>query len=189
MYLRDRIDAGGRLAHALVKQCGHLNGAVVLALPRGGVPVAEEVVKALKHAELDVLIVRKIGAPGYPEYGIGALAEGGYIHINQAAAAATGATAGQIQAVVEDETRELNRRVQTYRNGEPYRSVAGRPTVIVDDGLATGKSFRGRCEWGSSNDIHMVAMAPSDTCIQPMIAVSRLANQGTCLNFQNIGAV
>ena len=139
MYLRDRIDAGGRLAHALIKQCGHLSGAVVLALPRGGVPVAEEVVKALKHADLDVLIVRKIGAPGYPEYGIGAIAEGGYIHINEAAAAGTGATQAEIEAVVEQEAREMSRRVQTYRNGEPYISVAGRPTVIVDDGLATGK--------------------------------------------------
>ena len=110
---------------------------MVIALPRGGVPVAYEVAHALK-APLDVLAVRKLGAPGNPEFGVGAIAEDGTTVLNPDTARRVGMTQELLDATLEREIRELRRRVERYRDGRRQSDVRGRTVVVVDDGLATG---------------------------------------------------
>jgi predicted phosphoribosyltransferase len=110
---------------------------VVLALPRGGVPVAAEVARAL-GAPLEVLVARKLGAPHQPELGIGALAEGGVRVVDPAAVRALHLAPADVEAVATREAAELDRRVHRYRGDRPLPDLAGRTAVVVDDGLATG---------------------------------------------------
>jgi len=136
----DRADAGRRLADALHDYAGRRD-VVVLALPRGGVPVAYQVALAL-HAPLDVLVVRKLGMPSDPEFAIGAIATGGAIHLQHAAIRAMGVTDGQLADVIARETVELERRDALYRGGRAPLPVDGRVAIVVDDGVATGASMR-----------------------------------------------
>ena len=128
---RDRA-AAGRLLAERVRALG-LDDPLVLALPRGGVPVAYEVALAL-DAPLDVIVARKVGAPGHAEYGIGAVAEGGGVVVSDDAWLAGGGW----ERLVAAERAELERRVRRYRGDRPLPDVAGRDVVLVDDGLATG---------------------------------------------------
>jgi putative phosphoribosyl transferase len=137
--LRDRRDAGERLGDRLIATLS-LTGerTVVLALPRGGVPVASEVARRLR-APLDVFVARKIGAPGHPEAGIGAIAEGhDDVVVDERAVRALRLSPEDLATLVEAERRELRRRVDQYRQGRPMPDVARRDVVLVDDGLATG---------------------------------------------------
>jgi len=131
----DRRDAGRRLAELLLPFA--TEDPVVVALPRGGVPVAREVAEALR-APLEILAVRKLGAPHNPEYGIGAIAEGGTRVFDAEALAVLGIDGRDLDAIVARETAELERRVETYRGGRPPLSLAGRTAIVVDDGVATG---------------------------------------------------
>ncbi len=133
----DRREAGRALAQRV--RVSPEDDPVVLALPRGGVPVAVEVAAAL-HAPLDVLAVRKLGAPGQPELAVGAVAEGRIGVLDQRAAALTGLTQELLDATLDAEERELRRRVRAYRGGRPATSIEGRTAILVDDGLATGLS-------------------------------------------------
>lgn len=135
----DRADAGRRLGDLLRGR--DLVDPVVLALPRGGVPVGYEVAAAL-GAPLDVLVARKIGAPFQPELGVGALAEDGPPIFDDATLAALGLTAADLAPTVAREQAELARRVQHYRGNRPALPVADRTVVLVDDGLATGATAR-----------------------------------------------
>jgi putative phosphoribosyl transferase len=132
---RDRVDAGRRLAERLGKWRG--GDVVVLGLPRGGVPVAAEVAQAL-GAPLDVIVARKLGAPGNPELGMGAIAEGGAVYVNERIRDAVGATPGDVEAVIAAERAELERRVQRYRGGRSLPELRDRTVILVDDGIATG---------------------------------------------------
>lgn len=136
----DRTQAGRALAAALLPM--QLRDPVVLALPRGGVPVGYEVAKAL-NAPLDIIMVRKIGAPGHKEYGIGALVDGSspQVVIDEAAARMVGATEAYIEHEVASELAEIERRRAAYRTG-PAVSVQGRTAIIVDDGIATGNTVK-----------------------------------------------
>jgi putative phosphoribosyl transferase len=134
MPFRDRRHAGRLLAEAVARM--GLERPVVVALPRGGVPVAYEVARAL-GAPLDVLVARKLGAPYNPEFGVGALAEGGVEVYNPRALASAGVTEAQMAPTVAREQAELSRRLDQYREGRSL-DVQGRPVVLVDDGLATG---------------------------------------------------
>jgi putative phosphoribosyl transferase len=132
---QDRADAGTQLA-------GRLTGLrdqdpVVVALPRGGVPVAREIAAAL-DAPLEVLAVRKLGAPGQPELGIGAIAEDGSGIVDQGTVRALGVSDQQLQSIIDRETAELRRRVALYRGDRPAIDLAGRTVIVVDDGVATG---------------------------------------------------
>ena len=131
----DRRDAGRRLARLLLPLAGE--DPVVVALPRGGVPVAREVADAL-GAPLEVLAVRKLGAPHNPEYGIGAIAEGGTRVFDPEALAVLGIDGGELETIVARESAELERRVGAYRGGRPLLPLAGRTAIVVDDGVATG---------------------------------------------------
>jgi putative phosphoribosyl transferase len=110
---------------------------VVLALPRGGVPVATEVAAALR-APLDVVVVRKVGLPGQPEVGVGAVAEEGAVFLDEPLLRRVRLTAADLEPAVAAERTELARRVSLYRAGRPPRPLAGRTAVVVDDGLARG---------------------------------------------------
>ncbi|MEV0592299.1 phosphoribosyltransferase [Nonomuraea cavernae] len=133
----DRAEAGEMLAERLQ----HLRDPVVLALPRGGVAVAVPIARRL-GAVLDVLVTRKIGYPPSPELGVGAIAEGGEPVFDHQLLRRLGLTPESVADVVEDERRELARRVETYRQGRPLPALAGREVVVIDDGLATGGTAR-----------------------------------------------
>jgi putative phosphoribosyl transferase len=134
---RDRSDAGRRLA-ALLQQFRR-ERPVVVGIPRGGVPVAAEVARAL-DAPLDIVVVRKIGAPHNPEYAIGAVAEGGVHVLGEEAVRALGLTEERCRALVAYGEQELRARQQRYRAGRAPIELTGRTVILVDDGLATGRS-------------------------------------------------
>lgn len=132
---RDRRDAGRRLAERLERE--HLVDPSVLALPRGGVPVGDMVASALA-APLEAFVARKLGAPGHPEFGIGAIAEGSDEVVVTAAAARLGLSDEDLAHLAEEERAELDRRVRAFRRGRRLPHMEGRDVVLVDDGLATG---------------------------------------------------
>ena len=135
----DRFAAGRALARALHAYAAQRD-VLVLALPRGGVPVAFEVARAL-GAELDVLIVRKLGVPHQPELALGAISSGNALYLNRDLIALTGVTKAEIESVLEAEREELARRELLYRGSRPAVRVEGRTVIVVDDGIATGASM------------------------------------------------
>lgn len=158
---RDRQDAGAQLAAELV----HVRAAapVVVGLARGGVPVAHEVAAAL-GAPLDVLVVRKLGAPGREEFALGAIGEGVRV-MNERAVRALGVSEAELFAIEERERGELQRRTAQYRGGHPATELRGRVVIVVDDGIATGASARAACrivhEKGATRIILAVPVAPA----------------------------
>lgn len=138
--LKDRVDAGQELVNALKKYKDQKN-TIVLALPRGGVPVGYEIASAL-HLPMTVFIVRKLGVPGQEEFAMGALAEDGFVVMNEPLINQLGMTDREIQTVVEKETTELNRRVQHYRHGAPLPQLKQKNIILVDDGIATGATVK-----------------------------------------------
>lgn len=135
----DRVDAGRQLADAL-RGLAPRAPLVVLALPRGGVPVAFEVARAL-HAPLGVLTVRKLGVPGHEELAFGAVASGGLRYLDDDIIARVGVSPDTVEAVTARERIELDRRDRVYHAGHPFPEVAGSSVAIVDDGVATGSTM------------------------------------------------
>jgi predicted phosphoribosyltransferase len=164
MRFRDREDAGRRLA-ALVAQLD-LDDPVVLALPRGGVPVAAQVAHALA-APLDVILVRKLGVPSQPELAMGALGEEGVRVLDRELVARARVRDDQLADVERRERDELARRARAYRGAREPFPIAGRTVVIVDDGLATGASARAAIEVararGADRVVLAVPVAPPET--------------------------
>ncbi|WP_375756188.1 phosphoribosyltransferase [Corallococcus exercitus] len=138
---RDRFDAGRALGQRLRVLLGDSTDVLVLALPRGGVPVGFEVARIL-GVPLDVFVVRKLGTPGHEELAMGAIATGGVTVLNQGVVRRLGIPQAAITAAAEREARELIRREQLFRDGRPPARVEGRTVIIVDDGLATGSTMR-----------------------------------------------
>jgi predicted phosphoribosyltransferase len=136
----DRREAGVVLADRLEQFAGRRD-VVVLALPRGGVPVGYEVARAL-GAPLDVFVVRKLGLPGHPELAMGAIASGGVRVLNEDVLESIAVSQAAIDAVTRTEQLELERRERAYRDGRPLVPIEGRVVVLVDDGLATGSTMR-----------------------------------------------
>jgi len=137
----DRVEAGQLLGHALGERLRNRTNVIVLALPRGGVPVGYEVARAL-HAPLDVFIVRKLGVPGHEELAMGAIASGGVRVLNDDVLRHIPTSRAAIEAVSARELVELERREKSYRGSKPPLDVRGKTVVIVDDGLATGSTMR-----------------------------------------------
>jgi putative phosphoribosyl transferase len=156
MIFADRADAGRRLAARLQ----HLRGerAVVLGLPRGGVPVAFEVARAL-GAPLDVIVVRKLGIPFQPELGMGAVGEDGARVINDEVVRVAGVSGAELAAVEARERAELERRAKRYRDGRPRQPLAGLVAVVVDDGIATGSTARAACQIARAQGAARVVLA------------------------------
>jgi predicted phosphoribosyltransferase len=141
---RDRADAGRRLGKVLAEK--HLGGElIVLGLPRGGVPVAAEVARAL-GAPLDVLIVRKIGAPFNPELAVGSVAVGGVTVYNESMLRELGLDRNDLAPIVERERREVARRERSYRGDEPLPDLTGKVVIVADDGAATGATMQAGVE-------------------------------------------
>jgi putative phosphoribosyl transferase len=142
-----------------------IRDAVVLGLPRGGVPVAAEVARALE-APLDVLVVRKLGSPGNPEYAMGAIGEDGVRVIHAQIVAALRVSAEQLAEIEQAERVELERRATRYRQGAPPLDLRGRTAVIVDDGIATGATAQAACEVaegrGATEIVLATPVAPQD---------------------------
>ena len=139
VLFRDRADAGRRLAARLV---GYRDeGPVVLSLPRGGRPVGLEISRAL-DAPLDVFIARKLGAPGQPELGIGAVAQGGALVLNERIVRALGIPEDYLEQAAAEELAEVERRLSLLRGERPEPEIRGRTAILVDDGLATGVTAR-----------------------------------------------
>jgi len=139
VQFRDRRDAGLQLAERLRSHA--LDSPIVVALPRGGVPVGYEVARAL-NAPLDVWVVRKVGVPWQPELGVGAVAEGGYLYLSRGMLAALGLSEASLAETIQRERAEVERRVRTFRAGQPRAKLSGRSVLLVDDGIATGGTVR-----------------------------------------------
>jgi predicted phosphoribosyltransferase len=140
MLFQDRSDAGRQLA-SKVREYANLPDVLVLALPRGGVPVAFEVAQEL-DAPLDVYLVRKLGLPGHPELAMGAIASGGVRVLNEDVVQGLLVPGELIDEIASQEEEELKRREQLYRDGRPALEVRGRTILLIDDGLATGSTMR-----------------------------------------------
>ena len=178
---KDRVDAGQQLATAVVRL--GLVDPVVLALPRGGVPVAAEVARAL-HAPLDLLIVRKIGAPGQPELAVAAMAEGEppTVVIDERTSQVTEGDHAYIKREVRTQRAEIERRCQAYRRGCARLDVAGKTVVVVDDGIATGTTVRAALKalhrMRPSRVVLAVPVASNDTIYE----LSKLVDDVVCLS-------
>jgi putative phosphoribosyl transferase len=163
---RDRAEAGRYLATKLDAYRGRAD-LLVLALPRGGVPVGFEVAIAL-HAPLDVFIVRKLGLPGHEELAIGAIATGGAKVLDHYLIHELGISEEELTRVVAREERELERREMEYRGSKPPVSVKGHTAILVDDGLATGYTMRAAVAAlkleGAAQIVVAVPVAPPETC-------------------------
>ena len=164
----DRRDAGRRLAQALGRYAGR-DDVVVLALPRGGLPVAFEVARAL-GAALDVFVVRKLGVPGHEELAMGAIASGGAISLNRNVMTALAITPDDVREVAKVEGEEVGRREELYRQGRPPLDLRGRVVLVVDDGLATGSTMfaavRALRQLGPARVVVAVPVAPAQTCAE-----------------------
>jgi len=156
MAFVNRVDAGRRLAERL----RHLGGepVVVLGLPRGGVPVAFEVARAL-DAPLDVIVVRKLGVPDQPELAMGAIGEDGIRVLNDQVISITRVSEQELAAVEERERTELERRARRFRDDRPHQPLEGRTAIIVDDGIATGSTARAACQVARAHGATRVVLA------------------------------
>jgi putative phosphoribosyl transferase len=142
VIFQDRRDAGWRLGEAVAAAgLPDLNSAVVLGLARGGVPVAFEVARACR-LPLDVMLVRKLGAPRCPEFAMGAIASGGTVVLTPGAAQSLGVSERQLEELIERKRQELERLEHVYREGRPPVEFGAGGVILVDDGLATGASMR-----------------------------------------------
>jgi predicted phosphoribosyltransferase len=162
----DRTEAGRELAAALREYAGR-EDVLVLALPRGGVPVAFEVAREL-DAPLDVFLVRKLGLPSQPELAIGAIASGGVRVLNDEVVRAAAVSPETIEHVTAREREELARRERVYRGERPALDVEGRTVILVDDGLATGSTMRAAIRalrlQRPARIVAAVPVAPAETC-------------------------
>ncbi|MBF6302153.1 erythromycin esterase family protein [Nocardia amamiensis] len=187
---RDRRDAGRVLAGLLDEYRGG-DDVVVLALPRGGVPVAYEVAVRL-GAPLDVFVVRKLGVPDFPELAMGAIASGGVIVTNDDVLRAEQIDPRDFQRVAEQEGRELRRREKAYREGRPVADVAGKTVILVDDGMATGATMRAVLEAVRQLDpariVVAVPAAPASSCQELSHIVDHVVCATTPAPFYAVGA-
>jgi putative phosphoribosyl transferase len=186
---RDRTEAGRVLASCLAAYAGRPD-VVVLALPRGGVPVAYEVARALR-APLDVFLVRKLGVPGREELAMGAIASGGVCVLNADVLRMLSIPPRVVDAVAARERRELARREQAYRDGRPPPEVRDRTVVLVDDGLATGSTMRAAItalrQEQPRRSVVAVPVASPDTCRELRREVDELVCAETPEPFFGVG--
>jgi putative phosphoribosyl transferase len=170
---KNRTEAGRLLAEPLMKYADR-DDVIVLGLPRGGVPVAFEVAKKL-HAPLDVIVVRKLGVPGWEELAMGAIASGGVRVLNEQVIRAYRIGPDAVEGAVAVQTRELQRREQAYRGHSGVPEIKGKIILLIDDGIATGSTIRAAVQALRQQDpkkiVIAVPTASSDSCamLEPMV--------------------
>jgi len=173
MPFKDRREAGKVLARALLEFRG--KNVVVLGMPRGGVVVAMEVAEALGTL-LDIVVTRKIGAPGEPEFALGAITQEGDVIVDRQAAESVGATAEYLQEEARRKKSEVRERMRSLRGDMPYPSLEGKTVIIVDDGMATGNSMRAAVQSVRKRGPKEVVVAVP---VAPKEAVAGLSREGT----------
>jgi len=173
---RDRFEAGRLLADKLVDSANDKN-VIVLGLPRGGVPVASEVAKKI-HVPLDVMVVRKLGVPGWEELAMGAIASGGVRVLNDEVIRSLHISQKALENEIGIELKELHRRELAYRGHVGAPAVKGRTVLLIDDGIATGSTMRAAIEalrqQGAARIVVAVPVAAADTCVEIEPMVDRL---------------
>ncbi len=186
----NRADAGRALA-ARLGRYARRDDVVVLGLPRGGVVVAAEVAIAL-DAQLDVVLVRKLGVPGHEEFAMGAIANGSVLERNAASLAAAGVSESELLRVMERERTELTRQDRVFRRGRRAADLAGRIVIVVDDGLATGSTMRAAVSALRDRDVGRIVVAAPVAARQALEGVARLADEVVCIAepepFVSVGA-
>lgn len=187
---RNRREAGQKLAEELARPYGGRNDVVVLALPRGGVPVGAEIAKKL-GAPLDVFVVRKLGVPRHEELAMGAIASGGVRVLNEEVLSYLRVPAHVVDAVTAREERELRRREEDYRGDRPPLDVTSKVVILVDDGLATGSTMRAAYAslrtLGPAKIVVAVPVAARDTCEEFRREVDELVCLRTPEPFKAVG--
>ncbi|MDQ3396479.1 MAG: phosphoribosyltransferase [Deinococcota bacterium] len=186
---KNREEAGQKLATLLSRYAGRRD-VLVLALPRGGVPVAYELVREL-GVPLDVFVVRKLGAPGHEELAMGAIATGGVRVLNEDVVRGLGVPEKTVEAVAASELKELQRREKRYRGVRPAPDVRGRTVILVDDGLATGATMRAAVmalkEQGPAQLVVAVPVAAAETCAAFRAEVDEVVCVETPQPFYGVG--
>jgi len=189
IVFHDRFEAGRVLAEMLMHYADNPD-VLVLALPRGGVPVAFEVARAL-HVPMDVFLVRKLGVPGHEELAMGAIASGGVRVINEEVVESLGISPGTIDRVAEAEWRELERRQREYRDDRPPPDVRGKIVILIDDGLATGSTMLAAAQalqrMGPRRIVVAVPTAAAETCEQFRRIVDEVVCVTTPYPFRAVG--
>ena len=186
---RDRVEAGRMLATTL-QEYANRDDVVVLALPRGGVPIGFEVAKGL-YAPLDVFVVRKLGLPGQEELAMGAIASGGVRVLNRDLLRALRIPEEVVGQITQEEQRELERREREYRDERSPIDVRGKTVILVDDGLATGSSMRVAVlalkQKGPAQVVVAVPVAPADTCAELQSVADKVVCAVTPQPFLGVG--
>ncbi|MBW6439862.1 phosphoribosyltransferase [Actinoplanes hulinensis] len=181
MIFANRAEAGRALADRLAHLLGADRHPLVLALPRGGLPVAGPVAERL-GGDLDIVVARKIGSPRYPEFGVGAIAEDGPPVYDPDNLRYAGVTEADLAGVLAAERAELARRIQRYRGGRPAPPVAGRTVIVVDDGLATGVTAHAALRWVREQGPGRLILAAPVCAPQARDALSAEADEVVCLS-------
>lgn len=189
MKFKDRKEAGLQLARLLAKYRGRPD-VLVLALPRGGVPVAFEIAQEL-NLPLDIFLVRKIGLPEQPELAIGAIASGGTTFLNRSLIERFNVSSEALREIIERETIEINRRERLYRRSSQPASFADEIVILVDDGLATGASMlvavRALHKLGCRRIVVAIPVGAADTCSVFRTLVNDVVCVFTPENFDAVG--
>ena len=191
-YFKDRRDAGRKLAQKLIDYSAQAD-VLIVALPRGGVPVGYEISRALS-APLDIFLVRKLGVPSHPEYAMGAIASGGVRVLNEDVIRTLGISDSEIALTAAEEERELNRRQRSYRQGagELPHTLSGQTIILVDDGMATGATTEAAAiALRSRNPAELILAVPVasvDACNKLRKKVDRLVIIATPEPFGAVGA-
>ena len=188
-HFKNRIEAGKKLAKELENYKDEIH-AIVLGLPRGGVPVAYEVAESL-HLPLDVFLVRKLGVPGQPELAMGAIASGGVRVLNDRVIRRAGISEGQIEKTVQKEKEKLQKREEAYRGSRREIKIRGKTVLLIDDGLATGASMRAAIsalrDLNPKKIVVAVPTAPPDTCQEIKSEVDQVVCLETPTPFWGVG--
>lgn len=189
MIYRNRSDAGQYLATKLLQYKGR-EDVLVLALPRGGVPVAFEVAQALQ-VSMDIFLVRKLGVPGHEELAMGAIATGGVRVLNEDTVNYLGIPPDVIDSIAEMELKELKRREIAYRGNRPEPKVQGKTVILIDDGLATGSTIRAAAQALRGQDpariIVAVPVSAPQTCDEYRMGVDEIVCAVTPKRFLGVG--
>jgi len=189
MIYRDRVDAGKQLAKRLTDFADR-DDVLVLALPRGGVPVAYEVAKALR-VPMDIFLVRKLGVPGHEELAMGAISTGGVRVLNDDIVSYLGIPGEVIDAVAAEELKELERRELAYRGDRPEPDVRGKTVILIDDGLATGSTMRAAAaalrQQNPTRIIVAVPVSAPQTCDEYRMGVDEIICARTPEPFFGVG--